>query len=148
MSEVSLRIEEFRCPPPPIPIPPLPAVPPSPPARRSVAAIVVGAVLLVAGFLTAASGAALLAVFSSDGKVTSEQHMLSTPTTALVADLGEIRAAADLGEVSGPPTLHVTTDSGEGTPVFVGIARTEDVERYLRTCRTTGSSTSSSRPSS
>ncbi len=114
-------------------VPPLPAVSPPSPTRRSVAAIVVGSVLLVLGFLTAASGAALLAVFDSDGKVMSNDQVLSTSTTALVADLGSVRAAADLGQVSGPPTLHVTTDSAEGEPVFVGIARAEDVDRYMAT---------------
>ena len=114
------------------PVPPLPPAP-VPTRSRSVAAIVIGSVLLVAGFLTAASGVALIAMFGDGGKVASDQHVLSTPTPALVADLGNVRAAADLGQVSGPPILQIAIDSAEGSETFVGIARVEDVDRYLGT---------------
>jgi hypothetical protein len=47
-------------------------------------------VIIVSGFLTAVSGGALLALFGSDRVLSSGQHQVSTPTSALVADLGRV----------------------------------------------------------
>ena len=118
--------------------------PPTPPAggypmppqpgdtrRRGAGAIVVGAVLLGLGFLTAASGGALLALFGAGAAIGSGEHPVSTGTSAIVADLGQIHDMNDFRAITGSPTLSVSAANGGDHGAFVGIGRTDDVERYL-----------------
>ena len=109
--------------------------PPMPPvayrAKRSTAAMIVGAIIVVSGLLTAISGGVLLALFGSGNVLSSGSHVVSTPTTALVADMGTITDTNGFEYVTGTPTLNLTVDSFGGAPVFVGIAPTDDVARYL-----------------
>ena len=100
-------------------------------ARRSTAALIVGAIIVVSGLLTAISGGALLALFGSGNVLSSGSHVVSTPTTALVADMGTITNTTGFEFVTGTPTLHLSADSFGGEPVFVGIARADDVTRFL-----------------
>jgi hypothetical protein len=68
-----------------------------------------------------------------DGYLTTETHRFSADTRALATenldlDLGEgdwVVEAGDLGKV------RLEAKSHEGKPLFVGIGRTADVERYL-----------------
>ena len=99
--------------------------------KRSTGWIVVGAVIIISGFLTAISGGALLALFGSDRVLSSGQHQVSTPTTALVADLGRVTDIDDFQYVTGSPTLHVTADNNAEGPIFIGIGRADEVDRYL-----------------
>jgi len=112
-----------------------PYQPPMPPvayrAKRSTAAMIVGAIIVVSGLLTAISGGVLLALFGSGNVLSSGSHVVSTPTTALVADMGTITNTNGFEYVTGTPTLNLTVDSFGGAPVFVGVARAEDVARYL-----------------
>jgi hypothetical protein len=109
--------------------------PPMPPvanrARRSTAALVIGAIIVVSGLLTAISGGALLALFGAGNVLSSGSHVVSTSSTALVADMGTITNTAGFEYVAGTPTLHLSADSFGGEPVFVGIAPADDVARYL-----------------
>ena len=104
-----------------------------PSATRSVPPgwIIVGAVIIVSGFLTAISGGALLALFGSDRVLNSGEHRVSTPTTALVADLGRITDVDGFQYVMGSPTLHVTAENDAEGPIFIGIGRADEVDRYL-----------------
>jgi hypothetical protein len=97
--------------------------------------------LVVTGALTALLASALLfggaaALYGEvekddDGYLTSEAHRFDTGTRALATenldiDLGEADwLADDLGRVK------IEAQSNDGKPLFVGIARTSDVERYL-----------------
>ncbi len=112
-----------------------PYQPPMPPVsyrtRRSTAALIIGAVIVVSGLLTAISGGALLALFGAGNVLSSGSHVVSTPTTALVADMGTITNTTGFEFVTGTPTLHLSADSFGGEPVFVGIAPADDVARYL-----------------
>lgn len=99
--------------------------------RRSTAALIVGAVIVVSGLLTAISGGALLALFGAGHVLNSGSHVVSTPTTALVADMGTITNTTGFEYITGTPTLHLGADSFGGEPVFVGVARADDVARYL-----------------
>jgi len=105
--------------------------PPVSQPRRSTGWIIVGAVIIVSGFLTAISGGALLALFGSDRVLSSGEHRVSTPTSALVADLGRITNVDDFQYVTGSPTLHVTAENAGEGPVFIGIGRADEVDRYL-----------------
>lgn len=112
---------------------PFPAPPPAPKPHNGgrVVAIVLGVVIAVSGFLTAVSGAALLAVFGGGHAIVSGDHIVSTPTSAIVADLGHIDNIRGFEPLTGSPTLQFTAQNLNGSGVFVGVGRTADVERYL-----------------
>lgn len=96
-----------------------------------IVAIVIGAVLAVAGFFTGVSGAALLAVFGDGHAVASGNHIVTTSSTAVVADLGTFDRVGGFSFLTGQPTLQVTAQNLDGTAVFVGVGPTGPVERYL-----------------
>ncbi len=96
-----------------------------------IVAIVIGAVLAVAGFFTGVSGAALLAVFGDGHAVASGNHIITTSSTAVVADLGTVDRVGGFSFLTGQPTLQVTAQNLDGTAVFVGVGPTGQVERYL-----------------
>ena len=97
--------------------------------------------LIVTGALTALLASALLiggaaALYGEvkkddDGYLTSKAHRFETGTRALATDNLDIDLggadwlADDLGRVK------IEAQSNDGKPLFVGIARTSDVERYL-----------------
>jgi hypothetical protein len=96
--------------------------------------IVTGALAaLLASALLAGGGAALYGQVKKDddGYLTSEAHRFDTGTRALATenldvDLGAADSLADdLGRVK------IEAQSNDGKPLFVGIGRTSDVERYL-----------------
>jgi len=109
--------------------------PPMPPithrAQRSTAAMIIGAVILVTGLLTAVSGGVLLALFGFGNTLGSGGHVVTTPTAAIVADLGAIKSTNEVAFLAGSPTIHVTADSSGGAPVFVGIGPADAVDAYL-----------------
>ncbi len=109
------------------------SAPPPPPrtGRAGVGSIVIGAVLVGLGFLTAASGTALLFLFGAGQVIGSGQHPISTGTSAVVADLGQIHGIDDFRAITGSPTLSFSAQNVGQDGVFVGVGRTEDVERYL-----------------
>ena len=118
------------------PSPPTGGYPAPPPLRsagptRGVGAIVVGAVLLGLGFLTAASGAVLLALFGSGQVISSGDHPISTGSSALVTDLEQINGIDNFRAITGSPTLSLSAMNIGDDGVFVGVGRTADVERYL-----------------
>src|SRR5690242_3418075 len=112
---------------------PVPTPSPVPRTRAGgrVVAIVIGAVLAVSGFFTGVSGAALLAIFGDGHAVASGNHIVTTSSAAVVADLGTIDRVDGFRFLTGQPTLQVTAQNLDGTAVFVGVGRTADVERYL-----------------
>jgi uncharacterized membrane protein len=122
---------------------PMSAQPPPPPGyqpsyyqrppRRSVAAMIIGWILIVLGFLTALSGAVLLALFGSGSAITSNVNTFSANTPALVSDLGLIEGAPTSSAwrgLAGEPTLQINAAS-PAEPIFVGIGPTADVDTYL-----------------
>lgn len=113
-----------------VPVPtPLPA--PRGQTGGRIVAIVIGAVLAVSGFFTGVSGAALLGIFGDGHAVASGNHIVTTSSAAVVADLGTIHKVDGFRFLTGQPTLQVTAQNLDGTAVFVGVGRTADVERYL-----------------
>lgn len=112
--------------PQPFPAPPAPAQP-----KRGTAAIIVGSVLVVSGFLTAASGGAMLTIFGGGEAITSGEHVLTTSTSALVSDLGHIDNMQGFEFLTGSPTLHITAENVSEDGVFVGVGPKADVDNYL-----------------
>jgi hypothetical protein len=120
------------------------AVPAASPAgaarpRRSagrVALIVTGAVVAVLGFLTVATGGALLwgnSQKDADGYLSTATDRFHTKTYAIATDNLDVDTdgASDLVSHDLFGAVRVRVHSRDGKPVFVGIARTGDVGRYL-----------------
>jgi hypothetical protein len=113
--------------------------PNSPPRRRSagkVAAIVTGVLvgLLAIGFLGA--GAAALwgdAQKDRDGYISTDAERFDTGTYALASDDLDVDLGGAEWVTSGDRLGKVRLEaaSRDGKPVFVGIARTQDVDAYL-----------------
>jgi hypothetical protein len=97
-----------------------------------IAAIVAGAVLALAGTAIAAVGAILLGLFGGDGTVASGSHPLSTSRAALVSSVADIDDISSVADLVGDPRLRITARSADGSePLFVGIGRAAQVDRYL-----------------
>ena len=99
--------------------------------------------LVIAGALTALLASALvlgggLALYGEiekddDGYLTTEAHRFTADTRALATenldlDLGDGEWVVEPGDLG---NLRLEAESRDGKPLFVGIARTSDVERYL-----------------
>jgi len=106
------------------------------PQRKSqapkIALIVVSGFVALIGLGLAISGGAILAVFGSDGTVTSGYHQLDTRSSALVSSVADIEGMDEFADALGEPELRLslrTSRSGRGA--FVGVGRAADAERYL-----------------
>jgi hypothetical protein len=110
----------------------------APPRDRTgpVVALVGGSIGAFLAFLLIASAAALLwaSHYKADGGYyTTASHTYSSPTRALTTDSLDVNgvpswlnASDRLGRIRIDPTT-----AASGTPAFIGIARTRDVDAYL-----------------
>lgn len=102
-----------------------------------IALIVIGSLLALLGFTLAAGGGALLV---ANGTLRDDEGFFTTSTERF-ATTGRALASDDLSVVEGSPvdvpddnlaTIRLRVTSVDpGRPVFVGIARADDVDRYL-----------------
>jgi len=115
--------------------------PPASPRRRPsagrIAALVAGGVAAFLALLTLAAGGALLwgdAQKDHDGYLSTGTDRFHTRTAAIATDNLDVETggASDLLGHDLFGKVRVRAESHAGTPVFVGIARTADVDRYLR----------------
>ena len=96
---------------------------------KKVVLIVCGAIALLIGLPLLAGGIALLAVGGRSGTLISGYHLVSTPTTAFVADPRALHDTGDVtAEVSGA-TLHV--DGSSAQPTFIGVGPAAQVDDFL-----------------
>ena len=103
---------------------------PAAPRRRSLPSVLAALAGLVAVLFLAAGGAALYADGEKDdGWFTTSDARFSTDTRALATESLDMDLEGFDAGLAGQARLQVT--SAAGGPVFVGIAPTEDVERYL-----------------
>lgn len=100
----------------------------TPPGRTG--AMIGGGLIATAGAALAIGGGVLLALGGSDGTFATGHHDVSTTTHALVSEVATIKGTRDLTDALGQP--RVAVDSESGKPVFVGVARKRDVDRYLQ----------------
>lgn len=99
---------------------------------RRIVLSVLAAVLIVIGGLTALSGAAIMLLFRSDGRVESGVERISTPTHALVSRAGDVTGVSAAPGWLGRPTMEVTlTDPPGAAATFVGIGPAAAVDAYL-----------------
>ena len=112
---------------------------PPPPSRRGsrTAAIVVASMLGVLSLATGAAGAVALwgdSQRDEQGYFSTATHRYTASTSALTTE--EIDLDADIpgwlaGDDGSYGDVRLRVAAGDGGPVFAGIARTADVERYL-----------------
>jgi hypothetical protein len=97
-----------------------------------IVAVVLGALLVLAGLAVAAAGGLLFGVVGSDGKVDSDTHSISTSRAALVSSVADLTNVSDIADVVGDPELRLTATATGGTRgLFVGIGPAKQVDRYL-----------------
>src|SRR4051794_6977759 len=108
---------------------------PRPPTGRRSAgrrfAIVLGVLAALFGAVLAAAGGGILALVGSDGVVSTGRGTLSTSTSALVSEAASIKDTAGVADAFGDTRLKISARGTGGRPVFVGVGRSADVERYL-----------------
>jgi hypothetical protein len=90
------------------------------------------AALVAAGFL-AIGGAGVWADHHRDdhGFYTTGSHRFSTEMAALASENLNLDGVDVLADAGGDSKLRLKVDSTSGKPVFVGVARTRDVSKYL-----------------
>lgn len=108
-----------------------PVVPVARPATRwtagPVAAVVLGAFAVLLGLTMTTSGAALLAA-PDDGYVTSPTFTVESPGYAVATESALLEG---LGVEEALGVIRIRAESVGGGDVFVGIAESGDVQRYL-----------------
>jgi len=113
-----------------------PATPRRPSAGR-IAALVAGGLAAFVALLTLAAGGAMLwgnAQKDHDGYLSTGTDRFHTRTAAIATDNLDVETggASDLLGHDLFGKVRVRAESHTGKPVFVGIARTAEVDRYLR----------------
>jgi hypothetical protein len=99
---------------------------------RRIVLSIIAAVLMVIGGLTALSGAAIMLLFRSDGRVESAVQRISTPTRALVSEAGNVTGVSAAPGWFGRPTIEITlTDPPGAAATFVGVGPAAAVDAYL-----------------
>jgi hypothetical protein len=114
----------------------MPRSTPAPRAGR-IAAAVAGALAALLALGAFAAGGVLLYADGQkdhDGYLTTASHRFHTQSYALATQRMDVDTGAPhwLADGSGLGHVRVRATSNAGKPVFVGIARTHDVEAYLR----------------
>jgi hypothetical protein len=94
---------------------------------RRVVLFILAAVAFLVGLALLLPGIVIAALFGSDGTVSASPHLLRTPTAALVTPSTELSTG---GLQAGSVRIELTTEPGL-KPVFLGVAPTADLNRYL-----------------
>lgn len=113
---------------------------PSRPARTSTARtplVLAGSLLALLALVVLAAGSAVVWLHGeqdADGRLSTGTRQIATPGAAVASqslDL-DLDGASWLGDPGDLGQLRVTVSSSGDAPVFAGVARTADVEEYLR----------------
>ena len=95
---------------------------------KRTALVAAGVVMTAAGGAITVGGLALAALSGTDGTLSTGPHHHATSATAVVSDEGDLGGTGFLP--NGDPTVKVSVKNSD-KPVFVGIGRADDVDRYL-----------------
>ena len=99
---------------------------------KRVVLIVLGAVLLALGALTAIGGGIVMGLFGSSNTLSSGVQQVSTPARALVSPVAAIQNTTGVQTAFGNVRLHITaTPVGTSHKIFIGIGPAAAVDRYL-----------------
>ncbi len=94
--------------------------------------IIIGVIVAIAGAGCALGGGALAVIAGSDGWIDTGTHRFDTSTRALVSESAEIEDADPGISAFGDVRVRIRARSADPErEVFIGIARSADVERYL-----------------
>ena len=98
-----------------------------------IALIIIGVIVALLGLGCTVGGGALLAVAGTDGWIESDTNRVDSATYALVSEPADIEAdeAAAARAVDKFRLRFEAEQSTSEKPVFLGIGRTADVDRYL-----------------
>ena len=105
---------------------------------HKVVLLVLGSLAALLGLALTAAGGVLVGIHATqrdaDGYYTSSTERFETPTYALTSEdiqLGADPEGRDWGPLRDIGTARIEAQSTSGADVFIGIARHDDVERYL-----------------
>ena len=70
-------------------------------------------------------------MFGDGNVISSDAHTISTSSSAIVSDIGNIQNIHGWEFLTGSPTLHISAQNVTDSGVFVGVGPADDVERYL-----------------
>ena len=98
---------------------------------KKIILIVLGALLLLCGLGATVPGALLIAATGGDGALTSGYHRLASETPALVSTAEQVSSGTDLPTSGFGATTITLRARTSGQPIFLGVARASDVDRYL-----------------
>ncbi|MFK4084918.1 hypothetical protein ACI2LF_12455 [Kribbella sp. NPDC020789] len=105
------------------------------PSLTSAVALITGVIITVAALVGICFGGPLavldLSRRDASGLVTSDWVALSTTTYALATDDQRVSTGSSVVPRPWLETVRIRVAAADGAPVFVGIARTGDVRRYL-----------------
>jgi hypothetical protein len=117
-----------------------PSTPIAPARPARVAALVAGALIALVAFALLVGGGALLWLNGrkgDDGYLSTSAHRFTAPSHAVATDDLDVDLdgadAVVRDDLFGKVRVNATSNTGN--PVFVGIARSDDVARYLRDVR-------------
>ncbi len=120
--------------------PPEPPPPPPPPARPggrsgSVVAIVLSGLLALVGFLVLLTGIGVLAIHiavqGDDGFFTVDSDAISTESYALTTKGVDLGTGGDWAPEALLDEIRIDSDPTSAGDLFLGIARTDDLDAYL-----------------
>jgi hypothetical protein len=98
---------------------------------KKVVLIVLGVIGILAGLGLIAAGGAVMVIFGSDGTFLAARERVDTATNALVSEPVDLQSDAPINGDFGGVKVQLRARSVEGDPIFVGIGRASDVDRYL-----------------
>lgn len=94
--------------------------------------IIIGVIVAIAGAGCAVGGGALAVIAGTDGWIDTGTHRFDSSTRALVSESAEIEDAEPGLNAFGDVRVRIRAQSSDpARAVFVGIAPSADVERYL-----------------
>jgi len=95
---------------------------------KRAAFVATGVALIATGSLLAVAGGGLAAAIGTGGTVSAGGGALDSTTSALVTDQGDIEASG--ARALADPSIELAV-RGSDKPVFIGVGRADDVDRYL-----------------
>ncbi len=98
---------------------------------KKIVLIVLGALLLFCGLGGTALAAVLTAATGGDGAIESGYHRLATETPALISTTEQVSSGSPVPTSGFGATTITISARSNGQPIFLGVARSSDVDGYL-----------------